>query len=165
MQFESLTDIVASGFGGGISISALQESCSAIPKERGVYLVVRDVSTPPSFLQASTGPHLGGRDPSVSAEILKRCWVPNSKVLYVGKAGGTGQTTTLHGRLRSYMEYGLGMQRSHKGGRYIWQLADVRDLRVYWAVHPNEEPAHVESCLLKEFKRIYNCLPFANLRG
>jgi hypothetical protein len=36
---------------------------------------------------------------------------------------------------------------------------------IYWAVHPNEEPAYVESCLLKEFKRIYNCLPFANLRG
>src|SRR5713226_3686810 len=142
MQFESLTDIVAFGFGGGISISELQESCSAIPKEPGVYLVVRDVSNSPSFLQASTGAHLKGRDPSVSAEVLKRRWVPNSKVLYVGKAGGTGQTTTLHGRIRSYMEYGLGKQRTHWGGRYIWQLADVKDLRVYWAVHAKEEPAH-----------------------
>src|SRR5438552_4466351 len=33
MQFESLTDIVAFGFGGGISISDLQESCSAIPRK------------------------------------------------------------------------------------------------------------------------------------
>ena len=84
MQFESLTDIVAFGLGGGISISDLQESCSAIPKEPGVYLVVRDVSTPPIFLQASTGAHLGGRDPLVSAEVLKRRWVPNSKLLSGG---------------------------------------------------------------------------------
>lgn len=165
MDFWSLTAIVKNGFEGGISIGELQESCSAIPKERGVYLVVRDAVTRPRFLDASTGAHLGGRDPSVPIETLERRWLPKSKVLYVGKAGGTSQKATLHGRIRSYMEYGLGMKRTHWGGRFIWQLADVEDLSVYWAVHKNKEPRHVEAGLLKEFRLLYDCLPFANLRG
>ncbi len=165
MNFDFHESILASGFNGGLPISELQESsCSAIPKERGVYLVVRHATAPVSFVEASCGTHLKNRDPSVPLQKLHDRWIPDSKVLYVGKAGGTGQKTTLYGRLKSYLEYGQGMQRTHWGGRYIWQLADVKSLQVYWAIHAEAEPAHVESSLIRELERRHGRLPFANLR-
>ena len=165
MNFESHESILASGFNGGFQIGELQASaCSAIPKERGVYLVVRHATAPVSFVQVSTGAHLKNRDPSAPLQKLEESWIQDSKVLYVGMAGGTGKKTTLHGRIKSYLEFGQGMQRTHWGGRYIWQLADVNNLQIYWAIHAEAEPAHVETNLILELERRHGRLPFANLR-
>lgn len=164
MKFDAVDGIVACGFEGGLTIRNLQSTCAAIPKKRGVYVVVRDSPSPPLFHPVSTGAHLKQRDPSVSIEILEERWAHNAVVLYIGKAGGEKQKTNLQGRIRSYVEYGQNKPRRHWGGRYIWQLVDFQELRVFWRVCESAEPSGVESALIREFEEIYNALPFANLR-
>ena len=130
---------------------------------RGVYLVFRTNPTAPRFLSNSTCGSFNGRDPTVSLPELMTNWVNNAKVVYIGKAGGSGSNATLQGRLGQYMEIGLGKKVGHWGSRYIWQLADYRDLLVAWLPTPNEEPEEVETDLIEAFRREYGQRPFANL--
>jgi len=162
MNFES--NFAAIGFAGGITIDQLQASCASVPETPGVYAVVRKSEGPVHFLQTSSGGRFKNRDPSVPIAKLQARWLPQAEVLYIGKAGGSGQRSTLHSRLHSYMQFGLGQPCAHWGGRYIWQLADAKHLAVYWVAIPHAEPAHVESRLLNEFVQTYNHFPFANLR-
>jgi hypothetical protein len=90
-------------------------------------------------------------------------WIPSASVVYIGKAGGNDQRATLRARIRSFMQFGLGYPCSHWGGRCIWQLADAKALRVYWAVTHDEEPMTAESQLIDAFRQSYGGLPFANL--
>jgi len=162
MNFEAT--FAAVGFSGGIAIGQLQASCAIVPETLGVYAVVRRSSAPVRFLQASSGGRFKNRDPSAPVAKLQARWLPDAKVLYIGKAGGSRQRSTLRSRLHSYMQFGLGQPCAHWGGRYIWQLAGAKELVVYWAAIPNEEPAQVESRLLHAFVQSYSRLPFANLR-
>lgn len=135
-----------------------------VPETRGVYLVARKSRKPVRFLAESCGGKFKQREPSVAEESLKKRWLSAPVVLYVGKAGGTDQATSLRARLHSYMRFGLGQPCAHWGGRYIWQLADARDLLVFWKATPRIEPKVAESKLLSEFRDLYGQLPFANLR-
>lgn len=164
MDFSSLSKLVASGFEGGKSVRQLQKSVAGIPAIRGVYLVARKATMPVKFLRRSTGGAFNGRDPTVNVESLRRRWLSKPRVLYVGKAGASNQSTTLRGRLHSFMNFGLRKPCAHWGGRYIWQLSDAKDLLVYWKPTPKQEPVRVESALLSEFIHQYGQLPFANLR-
>jgi hypothetical protein len=62
------------------------------------------------------------------------------------------------------MDFGRERQVGHWGGRYIWQLANHRDLIICWKPLSNEDPCDVEKRLLNEFKNAFGRLPFANLR-
>ncbi|HVX28920.1 MAG TPA: hypothetical protein VHA53_00465, partial [Nitrolancea sp.] len=69
----------------------------------------------------------------------------------------------LRRRLDEYRRYGAGEPVAHTGGRYIWQLADSRELLVAW----REEPAALalEQSLIQSFKAMHDGKrPFANLR-
>jgi hypothetical protein len=90
-------------------------------------------------------------------------WVNKAKVVYIGKAGGSGSNATLQSRLGQYMKFGLGKPSGHWGGRYIWQLADYSDLLVAWLPTPNDEPKDVETDLIEAFRHEYGQRPFANL--
>lgn len=46
----------------------------------------------------------------------------------------------------------------------VWQLADAKELMVYWKPTPRSEPRQVEKAILGEFIEKYGRLPFANLR-
>ena len=162
MNFEST--FAAVGFSGGIAIGQLQASCAAAPEMPGVYAVLRKSSAPVQLLQSSSGGRFKNRNPSTAIAKLQARWLPDAEVLYIGKAGGSRQRSTLRSRIHSYMQFGLGQPCAHWGGRYIWQLAGAKELVVSWAAIPNEEPAQVESRLLHEFVQSYNRLPFANLR-
>lgn len=164
MNFESIDKLVDFGFVGGDTIRRLQSTCAAVPESCGIYLVARKSRKPVRFLEQSTGGHFKKRDPSVSEEKLSKRWLSVPKVLYIGKAGATDQSTTLRGRLHSYMQFGLGKPCAHWGGRYIWQIADGKDLLVFWKETPRVEPDVAESGLLSEFRELYGRLPFANLR-
>ena len=61
------------------------------------------------------------------------------------------------------MQFGLGKPCAHWGGRYIWQLADAKDLLVYWKPTLGRDPRLVEKAMLSKFVEKYGCLPFANL--
>jgi hypothetical protein len=160
MQFTLLTDIHDAGFQGFIPISALQRSrCAEVPNEPGVYMILTPNAGAPAYLPISIGGHFKGQDPTLLVSRLASQWVPESCVVYIGKAN----VPLLH-RLRLYMDFGLGKAVAHKGGRCIWQLADSGQLQVAWKVTPGEEPALVETQLIQGFKARYGRRPFANLR-
>ena len=164
MNFESIDTFRDFGFVGGETITRLQTSCEVVPQTRGIYLVARKNQQPVQFLPRSTGGRFKGRDPTVVEEKLRKRWLVNTVLLYVGKAGATNQLTTLRGRLHSYMQFGLCRPCSHWGGRYIWQLSAAQDLLVFWRETLSIEPSQAESKLLSEFWGLYGQLPFANLR-
>jgi hypothetical protein len=60
--------------------------------------------------------------------VLRESWVPKTHVMNIGKANIANRRLSEYGRL------GAGTNIGHKGGRYIWQLADSGDLLVAW--HP-----------------------------
>ncbi len=71
------------------------------------------------------GGHFKGKNPTAEMDTIIGNWVENTKVLYIGKAGGNGGNETLNTRLRCYMKFGQGKAVSHWGGRYIWQLCNA----------------------------------------
>lgn len=160
-QVESLRKI---GLEDGERISVLQESCEQVPSKKGVYLVVRQNNQPVRFSIISSGGHTKG-DPSVEVAILEQRWFHEPMVLYIGKAGGTDQKSNLQKRIRAYVQFGLGKSRPHWGGRYIWQLADAKELAIYWLETPGIEPREAEKKLLRLFKERWGKLPFANLKS
>jgi hypothetical protein len=164
MQFDSITSIQQAEFTGFQTVADLQATrCSAITKERGVYLFIRDTLKPPRFLATSTGGHFKGRNPAVDIPTLQTNWVDGAKVVYIGKAGSLTGRATLKSRLWQYMRFGMGYPVGHWGGRYIWHLADALSLIVCWKPTPHENPGDVESRLIQEFRVQYGKRPFANL--
>jgi hypothetical protein len=115
-------------------------------------------------LSEGTGGHFKGQDPNVSLSELKDNWVEGTPVIYIGKAGGAGNTATLNKRLGQYLRFGQGANVGHWGGRYIWQLADSRDLIVCWKTLTDDDPREVEHQMIAEFKATHaGKRPFANL--
>lgn len=156
----------ASGFIGFAKVSNLKQSggCNVIPREIGVYVVVRENPTAPAFLATSIGGHFKGKDPTLPISELVRKWIGGAHVVYIGKAGGSDSKATLRSRLKQYMDFGCGKPIGHSGGRMIWQLTDSADLLVAWKAVVDTEPVVVEQQMIDEFVSIYGAFPFANRR-
>jgi hypothetical protein len=149
------------GFKGYLTIGWLmQNGYSIIDDFPGVYKISRISCELPEFLEVGTGGWFKNRDLNVPINILRDKWVDGARTLYIGKAENSLRT-----RLRKYMSFGSGRPVAHKGGRYLWQLENSRDLIISWRVLPEDlEPGFVETELLKEFYSEHGRLPFANLR-
>lgn len=136
-----------------------------IPDEPGVYIVIRTDPQIPIFNASSTAKPRKGRLGAVSIDLLKDQWVENCAVVYIGKAGGPNNASTLKSRLELYRATGAGTSTKHQGGRYIWQLSDSDQLLVCWKVVLEEEPVAVEKQMFQQFREDHGgVLPFANLR-
>lgn len=125
-----------------MSIADLKKpsGCSVIPNEMGVYVIVRESTVPPVFLERSIGGYFKGKDPTLPVDELRRNWISNMHVIYIGKAGGLSSAATLRSRLKQYMDFGCGKPIGHQGGRMIWQLADSDELIVGWKPLSGVEP-------------------------
>lgn len=166
LDFKSIDNLRHNGFSGFVSVAALRPDLTQIPDIRGVYMVVREIGNRPQFRATGSGGHYKGTDPNVPIEKLRRNWVEETCVLYIGKAGDEHSQATLRSRLRQYLQFGAGKSRSHKGGRYIWQLEDAEDLLFCWKPLPSGNPPKEETALLAAFKGQYEGrLPFANLKS
>ena len=153
------------GFKGFKTVRELINSCNDIPKEMGVYVVLRENESEPQFIKEGSGGFFKGKNPNVSFSELKTNWIDNEPVVYIGKAGGSKKSATLQTRLEQYMRFGQGENIGHWGGRYIWQLEDSKDLVVCWRTLPDDEdPREVERQMIAEFKTAHDGKrPFANL--
>ena len=148
------SDLRGQGFLGFVAWSAFAPK--EAPDSGGVYVVVHPATDDPSFALTSCGGHFKGREPSVGIDVLGRKWLAGVETVYIGKA------TSLRTRLGQYRSFGAGQPVGHWGGRYIWQLADPRELRVCWK--PSATPELEESAMLRDFVASHGSLPFANLR-
>ena len=153
------------GFEGFLTMSELMAGArSQIPAQKGVYVILCEKESAPQFLPEGTGGHFKGRNPNVSISELKENWVEDSSIVYIGKAGGTGSSATFNKRLGQYLRFGQGANVGHWGGRFIWQLADSRELVVCWKTLTADEPREIEHEMIEDFKSIHNGKrPFANL--
>lgn len=163
MDFNSLEEIKKNGFIGFKTIGELCIDSDILPKKKGVYLVLHLVKKP-VFLINGTGGFFKGKNPNVQIDELNNNWVKNSKVVYIGKAGGNLSKATLHSRLKQYLDFGRGKSVGHWGGRYIWQISNSNELVICWKELDKEEPNIIESGLIKIFSDKYGKRPFANLK-
>lgn len=163
MDFNSLDSIKQAGFVGFKSKEDLFLDCSEIPKVKGIYLILYAGPINPSYLEFGTGGHFKGKNPNVPVSFLESNWVANTKVVYIGKAGGDTSNATLLSRLKQYFGFGQGKPIGHWGGRLIWQLENSRQLIVCWKPLPDEEPRRIEADLIRDFASQYGSRPFANL--
>lgn len=153
----------AAGFRGFVPIASLMRDNSPLPAVRGVYMLVRRASDPPVFLEIGSGGHFKDKDPNVGVEVLRNNWIEGSAIMYIGKAGDPGSAATLRSRLGQYLKFGAGRKIGHWGGRYVWQLADAKEIEMCWLPLPAGTPSQVESDLIAAFRTTFGDRPFANL--
>ena len=155
----------AQGFEGFKTMGELIDGAwKQIPAQKGIYVILRESESAPHFLPEGTGGFFKGKNPNVSISKLNANWVEGTSVIYIGKAGGSGCSTTLQKRLGQYLRFGQGASAGHWGGRYIWQLADSKDLIVCWKPLSSDDPREVERQMIADFKTIHaGKRPFANL--
>ncbi|MEI7620414.1 MAG: GIY-YIG nuclease family protein [Candidatus Falkowbacteria bacterium] len=130
-------------------------------KISGIYVVVYKGFDEPRFLlPEGTGGYFKGKNPNVIKEDLIEKWVnfksSDDKILYIGSG------EDIRTRIKAFIKFGSGKSVAHRGGRYVWQLADSDDLEIYWREVDNS--VEEERLMLEEFKKDHDGkLPFANL--
>ena len=66
-----------------------QEGVRELPDQPGVYMVFTPAGFTPDFLPKSIARPRKGKPATISVELLRnKHWVPGSRVIYIGKAGG-----------------------------------------------------------------------------
>ncbi|MCB8900903.1 MULTISPECIES: hypothetical protein [unclassified Streptomyces] len=145
------------GFTGFVPFAGLPHS--AVPAEKGIYVVLRTADSAPVFFERNPAGRHKGLDPSTTVATLKSSWVPGASVVYIGKAAGRHG---LRKRLNAYRREGQGRNAGHSGGGYIWQLADSEGLLVCWRITADQPPADAEGELIAEFTAAHGKIPFAN---
>ena len=163
IKFNKIEDLKKAGFSGFVSIASLKGNRTMIPAAGGVYMVIRKSSSKPSFLNTGSGGFFKDRNPNVPVAELESNWVEGTCVMYIGKAGGAGSSSTLNKRLGQYLRFGDGFKVGHWGGRYIWQLEDHDELLLCWKPVMDQEPEEYETGLIEAFRKQYGKRPFANL--
>ncbi len=160
---DCIATLRAAGFEGFVSARDLRrEDCAGVPRDTGVYVMVRESGEAPRFNPRGTAAFLRGMDPNVKIEALAEKWVAGGCVLYVGRARGPGVRSLLQQRIKRWLRFGEGRNVAHWGGRYVWQLADAYALPIAWK--PCADAAGEEAALLAAFEQAYGAPPFANLR-
>lgn len=160
MRFDSSDYLNEIGFMGFRSVRGLFATCSEITDESGVYLVLHLGGERPEFVPKGVGGYFKKKDPNVSIAKLESNWVDDTITIYIGQT-----EDSLKRRISRYMKFGQGYPVGHWGGRYIWQIHGYQDLILCWmACHGEENAKQTESEMLREFRRSYGCLPFANCR-
>jgi hypothetical protein len=163
LDFNNIGAIEEYGFLGFGKLGDLFVNSSIIPDIKGIYMILYDNPNAPEFLITGTGGHFKGKNPNISIQALKSNWIEDTKVVYIGKAGGDDSKATLRSRLTQYFRFGQRKNVGHWGGRVIWQIKNSKELLACWMPLPGGDPRDAEAELIKEFVSKYKRRPFANL--
>lgn len=141
---------------------------SRLRREQGVYVVYTPKNFVPNFLPEKNGFLFRGKPAFIPLDVLEAKWVEGMRVIYIGKAGGSGKKATLYSRLNAYIRFGQRKGAAHWGGRHIWQLGNI--MQCFIAEMPltaDVEPSTLETALIKAFRKQNNegRLPFANRKS
>jgi hypothetical protein len=134
------------------------------PNAVGVYLAFRDSDRPVSFLRSSPAGQWRG-DRTLPLATLRRRWIPESRVVYIGKADRPTplSANSLRKRVSAYVRFGAGSSARHSGGYPTWQLADSASLLIAWRVmEPPRIPSGYEGMLIDAHREQFGAIPFAN---
>lgn len=165
MNFNNLDELKNNQFEGFLSIEELWQNNSIIPNTKGVYLIINPYLDNIDFLEHGVGGFFKNKNPNISIKELSNNFVPNSLVIYIGKAGTLNNKSTLKTRIKQYLKFGQGKKVGHWGGRFIWQLTNHKKLLICWKNTENIEPREIEKLLISQFKlQFNNQRPFANLK-
>jgi len=171
IQFDKIRSLKEFGFDGFCSIASLMADEVKVPCQRGNYIIYTPRNFVVDFVRNGPGGFFKNKNPNVAVDILEKKWINNSRVIYIGQAGGITKgkwsCSTLNERLCAYMRFGQGWPIGHWGGRYIWQIKDFNDLKVCWISWREQiqDPREFEKHLLVQFKEQFGRFPFANLKG
>jgi hypothetical protein len=165
-MFQSLEKLKSLGFEGFKSVQELNDNVTSIPAKAGVYIVLNLSKTIPEFLPIGTGGYFKNKNPNKGLDYLISKWIDNTHVVYIGKAGGTDNGSTLRSRLKLYLEFGTGKPVGHYGGRLIWQIKNSSELIVCWkVVNAGDDPRQIEKQLIKDFEKQFERKPYANINS
>ena len=161
----SPTVLRAGGFVGFLTVAQLRaNACGPVPTQPGIYVVLRASVAPPRFLAHSPAGWFKGVDPTETVSVLQAKWVPDTPLMYVGKAtAGSQRRRHLRKRLAELMDFGAGRPIGHRGGRHLWQIEGSDGFRVAW--RPAEDPTTAENDVLRAFLAAHGALPLANIAG
>lgn len=165
MRLDSHSSLRRAGFDGFVTVAALlRRGIEQVPHCGGVYVVIRTPRVRKRFRRANPAGHFKGRDPTLSVRELTERWTPSARILYVGKAGGLGIRSSIHRRIGTYLQHGIGRPVAHWGGRAIWQLVDSAHLVIAWRRN-SRSPRSDEKSLIDKLTSLYGRRPFANRAG
>lgn len=170
MEFDSIDSLKTEGFLGFKNVRSLFMSCSDVPSERGVYIVLYLDKDHPEFVPKGVGGFFKGEDPNKSISELEKQWIPGAIVIYIGQSGGMRRDKwseqTLNSRISTLIKFGQKQPVAHWGGRCIWQIQNYQDLVLSWKPFPDKvkDPQKLKNEMIQEFKSIHGKRPFANLR-
>lgn len=139
------------------------DKCTAIPNEKGIYVII----VPDSFMvefsnQTTAISEFNGQTLLYpKAELISKFDRTDKKVLYIGKAGGA--KNRLKQRIRQYIKYGYKESNNHRGGRAIWQISNNKHLLIGYLIC--DAPEAKEQQLLVEYYKKYQTYPVANWVG
>jgi len=127
----------------------------------GVYLIYQSVNTNPLFYLNKSNLNLVKQE---SVEFLENKWTKiNSKnrtdIVYIGKG------VNLKSRIRSLMRFGHGKTNKHFGGEWLWQIQNLKELRILISSCPIGQEKGYEKCLLNKFKNDHSDWPLCNRKG
>lgn len=156
----SRVGLVNAGFVGFLPLATLPPA--EVPKLPGIYVVLREPATAPTFLAQSVAGRFKGVDSTVETAVLETAWVTESPVLYIGKANWGAKRDGLRRRLGQYRGHGAGGAVGHRGGEYIWQLGDSAELLASWKTTEDDDVQRLETAMIDDFEARYGRWPFAN---
>lgn len=98
-------------------------------------------------------------EPSILARHLARWWLPDTSVLYIGKAG-----TSLHTRVHQFVKTPIGARSPHAGGQWLKTLRNNAGLTVHYALLPERwaDAGALEDAMLDWFVQHYTPAPTAH---
>lgn len=150
----------AAGFEGFLPLASLPPA--AMPKLPGIYVILRESTVLPAFLEQSIAGNFKGVDSTVEATVLEAAWVEGAPVVYIGKAGWGAKRDGIRRRLSQYRRHGAGKAVGHRGGEYIWQLANSAQLLACWKTTSDDDVQPLETAMIDAFESHFGRWPFAN---